>query len=57
MNDEEWVRLVWLLWIRDWPYSTQQDRAELLATKDRVEQLSGWRWSAPYQLDNPPIPS
>lgn len=54
MSDEDWVRLCWSLWIQDWLYSTQQDRAELLAAKARVEAATGWMWSPPYRLDNPP---
>jgi hypothetical protein len=54
MTEEEWVHAFWLLWIRDWPYSTQQDRAELLDVKARIETVTGWAWSPPFTLDNPP---
>ena len=37
MTDEEWADLALLLWQWCWPYGTQQDKAELLVIKARIE--------------------
>ena len=55
MTDEEWVALLWPLWLHEWwTAGTQDHRRELLAAKARIEVATGWCWSPPYSLDNPP---
>lgn len=52
---EEFVRIVWLLWMDDWLTSGSQDRRrELLDRKTRLEAVTGWAWSPPFGYDNPP---
>lgn len=55
MTDEEWVALYWPVWLDDWFKSGSQDhRRELLNAKARIEAATGWQWSPPFTLDNPP---
>ena len=52
---EDFVVIVWRLWIEDWWVSgTQDHRRELLEAKTRIESVTGWAWTPPYSLDNPP---
>lgn len=37
MTEAEWADLALQLWQWCWPYGTQQDRAELLLIKARIE--------------------
>lgn len=55
MTDAEWVNLYWTNWVLLWTYSgTQHGRQDLLAAKAHIELVTGWAWTAPYRLDNPP---
>lgn len=52
---EEFVVIVWGLWVDDWLCAGSQDRRrELLEWKARIEAVTGWAWSPPYRYDNPP---
>ena len=52
---EEFVVLVWGIWLDDWIKSGGQIRRnELLDAKARIEAVTGWAWSPPFTWDNPP---
>ena len=52
---EEFVVIVWRLWLEDWYVSgTQDHRRELLDAKARIEAVTGWAWAPPFTYDNPP---
>ena len=52
---EEFVVLVWRLWLEDWYTAGGQDhRRELLERKAAIEAVTGWGWSPPFTYDNPP---
>lgn len=55
MTDEEWIAILWPLWLEDWWCAgTQEHRRALLEAKARIEVATGWSWCPPYVLDNPP---
>ena len=52
---EEFVVIVWRLWLDDWFCTGTQDRRrELLEAKTRIEVATGWAWTQPFNYDNPP---
>ena len=55
MTDEEWITVVWPMWLGEWLTAGSQDRRrELLEWKGRIEAATGWEWCPPYRYDNPP---
>jgi hypothetical protein len=54
VTEEERLLLEWHLWLDAWIFATPVRRTELLQMKARIEAATGWAWTPPYSLDNPP---